>query len=284
MATKRQPSKQKRAAQNRNERAARAARAANANAARSTSAPASSGSSGSLLSRLRGGGASTARTGASSARTRGAALRPLQPPGYRAALSALLAAVAAVLLCTFALRQPVDAQGDPYTAATRAADYSITAVRAAAEQPDATAAEIADSIKSWSPGAKSATVVLALWPFSLAILLPLIGAGLGFNAVRKRATSKVVNRALYATLFGAVLAQGLLILFLPVVLAMGVAMFQVRKAEMVAAASAGPEGVIDVDEVDEVDDEDDVVEADVVDEDDTDLDADLDEDDAARER
>jgi hypothetical protein len=255
MAAKRQPSKQKRAAQNRNERAARAARAANANAARTTTSPATaSGSSGSLLSRLRGGGTSSPRTSAASARTRGAALRPDQPPGYRAALSALLAAVAAVLLCTFVLRQPVDAQGDPYTAATRAADFSITAVQAAGEQPDATAAEVADSIDDWSPGAKSATVVQALWPFSLAILLPLIGAGLGFNAVRKRATSKIVNRALYATLFGAVLAQGLLILFLPVVLAMGVAMFQVRRAEMIAAASAGPEGVIDVDEVDEDED------------------------------
>lgn len=281
MATKRQPSKQKRAAQNRNERAARAARAANANAvARATTTPASSGSSGSLLSRLRGGGStSSARTGATSARTRGAALRPEQPPGYRAALSALLAAVAAVLLCTFALRQPVDAQGDPYTAATRAADFSITAVQAAGEQPDARAAEVADSIKDWSPGAKSATVVQALWPFSLAILLPLVGAGLGFNAVRKRATSKVVNRALYATLFGAVLAQGLLILFLPVVLAMGVAMFQVRKAEMIAAASAGPEGVIDVDDLDVDDEDEEVIEAEVVDDDELDEDV---EDDAER--
>jgi hypothetical protein len=278
MATKRQPSKQKRAAQNRNERAARAARAANANAARTTTSPATgSGSSGSLLSRLRGGGTSSPRTGAATAtaRTRGSALRPDQPPGYRAALSALLAAVAAVLLCTFALRQPVDAQGDPYTTATRAADFSITAVRAAGEEPDATAAEVADSIDDWSPGAKSATVVQALWPFSLAILLPLLGAGLGFNAVRKRATSKIVNRALYATLFGAVLAQGLLILFLPVVLALGVAMFQVRKAEMIAAASAGPEGVIDVDEVDG-DDDDEVV--------DDDEDLELDEDGAAPER
>lgn len=253
MATKRQPSKQKRAAQNRNERAARAARAANAGASTRAAAttPASAGSGGSLLSRLRGGGTSSPRRGASSPRTRGAALRLTQPPGYRAALSALLAAVAAVLLATFVLRQPVDAQGDPYTAATRAADFSITAVQAAADQPGATATEVADSIDDWSPGAKTATVAQALWPFSLAILLPLIGAGLGFNAVRKRATSKIVNRALYATLFGAVLAQGLLILFLPVVLAMGVAMFQVRKAEMIAAASAAPEGVIDVDEIDE---------------------------------
>lgn len=287
MATKRQPSKQKRAAQNRNERAARAARAANAGAsARAAATPASARSGGSLLSRLRGGGTSSPRGGASSPRTRGAALRLTQPPGYRAALSALLAAVAAVLLATFLLRQPVDAQGDPYTAATRAADFSITAAQAAADQPGATATDVADSIDDWSPGAKTATVAQALWPFSLAILLPLIGAGLGFNAVRKRATSKIVNRALYATLFGAVLAQGLLILFLPVVLAMGVAMFQVRKAEMIAAASAAPEGVIDVDEAleddeDGEDGEDEAVDVDEFDEDGEDEAVDVD-DDAAR--
>src|SRR5690606_19705444 len=59
-----QPAKQKRAQQNRNQRAARAARSANANAA-PTSAASSGGSSsagggGSLLSRLRGGGSTGA--------------------------------------------------------------------------------------------------------------------------------------------------------------------------------------------------------------------------------
>jgi hypothetical protein len=259
MASKRQPSKQKRAAQNRNQRAARAARAANANApAMSSGASASSSRSGagggSLLSRLRGGGA----TGAPSARARGAALRPDQPPGFRAALSGVFAAAAAVLLCTFALRYPVDASGDLYTREHLAADWSMTALHAAAEQPEASAAELADSIEEWTPGRDKETVVKALWPFSLAIVLPLIGAGIGFHAVRRRAPSKTVNRALYATLFGAVLTQGLLLLFLPVVLAIGVAMFQVRKAETMAAqAGAGDDAVIDVDEVEELDELDD---------------------------
>jgi hypothetical protein len=253
-----QPSKQKRAAQNRNQRAARAARAANANAEPgavvSASTPASSGS---LLSRLRGGStghssAGSASTGTKgSARARGAALRSLQPPGYRAALSAVLAAAAALLLCTFALRYPVDAQGDLYTSETLTADWSVTALRAAADQPDASATEVARSIDEWAPGRDKAPVVKALWPFSLAIVLPLMGAGIGFWAVRKRSSSKVVNRALYATLFGAVLTQGLLLLFLPVVLGLGVAMFQVRKAETIAAA--GSDGVIDVEEVDGLD-------------------------------
>jgi hypothetical protein len=246
-----QPAKQKRAAQNRNERAARSARTANANA-RPSATPAAGGGagSGSLLSRFRtggnGGGGASRSTG--SARSRGAALRPDMAPGHRAALSAVFAAAAALVLCTFALRYPVDANGDLYTREHLAADWSMTALRTAADQPEATAAEVVDAIDEWAPGRGKDTVVKALWPFSLAIALPLIGAGLGFQAVRKRKGSKVVNRALYATLFGAVLTQGLLLLFLPVVLGMGVAMFQVRKAETIAAAS-GDAAVIDVDEV-----------------------------------
>ncbi|MGQ0830094.1 MAG: hypothetical protein ACT4OV_00275 [Microthrixaceae bacterium] len=256
------PSKQKRAAQNRSQRAARAERVLNANAApsatpvRGPSASRSAGSSGgSLLSRLRGGGAgrgaSSTATPRQSARARGAALRADQPPGYRAAMSALLAAAAAVMLCTVALRYPVDARGDVYTAETLAADWSISAARAVAAHPDDTAKEVAASVDSWAPDRSKETVAKALWPFSLSILLPLAGAGLGFQAVRKRSSAKTVNRALYATLLGAVLTQGLLMLFLPVVLAMGVAMYQVRKAEAIAAAS-GASDVIEVDEVEEV--------------------------------
>lgn len=196
-------------------------------------------------------------------RSRGAALRPGQPVGYRAALSAVLAAAAAVVLCIVALRYPVDARGDVYTRETLTADWSITALRAVAENPDANADEVAATITDWAPGRSRDTVAIALWPFSLALAFPLIGSGLGFHAVRKRSSSKVVNRALYATLFGAVLTQGLLLLFLPVVLALGVAMFQVRKAETIAAATTEP-GVIDVDEVNEVTDVQEVTEADAV--------------------
>lgn len=270
MASKRQPSKQKRAAQNRNERAARAARAANAQVAAGAgsatgSGAATPGQGGSLLSRLRGGGA-TGSSGrgvakVADARNRGAALRPDQVPGYRAALSAVLAAAAAVLLCIFALRYPVDAQGDLYNRETLVADWAITALDAAREQPDATPKELARSIDDWAPGRGQQTVIKALWPLSLAIFLPLIGAALGFHAVRRRASSKVVNRALYASLFGAVLTQGLLLLFLPVVIAMGVAMFQVRKAETIAAASGGVVEVGEADPLDEATEVSDVDEA-----------------------
>jgi hypothetical protein len=246
-----QPSKDKRAAQNRNQRAARAARAANANAAATERAPSTaSATGGSLLSRLRGGGAPRPPARTTGVRPTPAELRSQQPPGYRAALMGVFAAGAAVLLCLFALRYPVDAQGELYTKEHLAADWSLSALRAAVDDPEATAAAIADSIDDWNPGRSKETVIQALWPFSLAIVLPLAGAGLALQAVRKRASSKAVNRALYATLFGAVLTQGLLMLFLPVVLAVGVAMFQVRKAEATAAASA-TDTVIDVDEVDE---------------------------------
>ena len=257
MASKRQPSKQKRAAQNRSERNARVARAANANAVATTGPAAAPSGGASLLSRLRGGGSAGARptsSGGAGSRPPMREARSMQPPGYRAALSAVFAAVAAILLCSFALRYPVDSEGTLYTSEKLVADWSMTAADAVAEQPDASAAEISESIDEWAPGRTKEPVVMALWPFSAAVVLPLVGAGIAFHAVRKRSSSKVMNRALYATLFGAVLTQGLLLLFLPVVLAVGVAMFQVRKAEAVAAASAAPAGgVIDVDEVDDGD-------------------------------
>jgi len=270
-----QPSKQKRAAQNRNQRAARAARAANANRPASISGGGGgTGGGGGLLSRLRGGGGRTTTRGGTTRPTLAEA-RSLQPPGFRAALSAVFAALAAIVLCTFALRYPVDAQGDLYTRETLVADWTASALDVVAEQPDATADEVAQAVETWAPGREQETVVAALWPWSVAIVLPLLGAGLTFWAVRRRSPSRVLNRALYATLFGAVLTQGLLLLFIPVVLAVGVAMFQVRKAEAVAAAS-GADGVIDVaaedttvedTTTDEADDEDepDVAEPEIID-------------------
>lgn len=163
----------------------------------------------------------------------------------------MIAAAAGLVLCTVALRYPVNARGDVYTPESLVADWSVTALRAAADQPAATPAKITASIDDWAPGRSKEPVAQALWPFSLTLALPLIGAGLGFHAVRRRSTSKVVNRALYATLFGAILTQSLLLLFLPVVLAMAVAMFQVRKAETIASAS-GAAGVIEVAEVDDI--------------------------------
>jgi len=259
-----QPSKQKRAAQNRAQRAALEARKAAANVPAGTRA--SSGGTGrgggGLLSRLRGSGrtSSGATTASTSRRPSLAETRALQPPGYRAALSAVFAAVAALVLCAFVLRYPVDGQGDLYTSETLVADWLATAIDAAQAAPDLDAAELGDSIEVWTPDRDDKAVLAALWPWSIATVLPLIGAGITFWAVRRWAGSKVLNRALYATLFGAVLTQGLLLLFIPVVLAVGVAMFQVRKAEAQAMAAGAEDGVIDVDseELEAVDEEDDL--------------------------
>lgn len=242
-----QPSKAKRQAQNRQQRAARAARTANASQPSASSRGRGAAGGRGLLSRLRGGAASPA--GAATHRTVSEA-RAAQPPGLRAALSAVFAAAAAVGLCAFALRYPVDTDGDLYTREKLVADWSVTVARAAAENPDLTTAELVDAIDEWTPGRDDATVITALWPWSIAVVLPLVGAGIALWAVRNRHSSKVVGRALYATLFGAILTQGLLLLFLPVVLAVGVAMFQVRKSEMGARAPA--DEVIDVAEVEEV--------------------------------
>lgn len=259
------PSKDKRAAQNRNQRAAREARKANAHAAGSAdggSSRSAGGSSAGLLSRLRGGGSGSRaqRPAVTAPRAAAAAAgtAAVQPPGYRAALSAVLAAGAALVLCIVGLRYPVDRDGDVYTPESLVADWATSALVVSADQPDASAAEIVAAVDEWTPGRTREPVAVALWPLSVTLALPLIGAAVGFRAVRRRAPSKIVNRALYATLFGAILTQGLLLLFLPVVLAMGVAMFQSRRAETMAVAQAAAtaaagSNVIDVDEVIEAD-------------------------------
>ena len=83
------------------------------------------------------------------------------------------------------------------------------------------------------PAARLGAAVHRLpFPASLAMVLPVIGAYLAFRAVQQRRGAKIVNRAMYATLFGAVHHRSALLqFFLPTVIAVGVAGFQVRKAE-----------------------------------------------------
>jgi hypothetical protein len=268
---KRQPSKQKRTSQNRQQRSALQARKAAASTPRSGSASGSGGSSGSrgagggLLGRLRGAVAPSApRPTASSGGTgRGAARRPAgsrgeQPIGYRAALTGLIGAAAAVAV-SFIVSTPVTVDGDPYDAERVVSEWSVTALKAAVDAPDADADQIQDDIDVWMPDRESEKLAIAAFPASLAMVLPVIGAYVAFRAVQQRRGSKVVNRAMYATLFGAVLTFGLLTFFLPTVIAVGVAGFQVRKAEAQAAMAeaAAAQG----------DDDGDVIEAEVVDDD-----------------
>ena len=147
---KRQPSKQKRTSQNRQQRSALEARKAAASTPRSGGSSSSSGSSGGggggLLGRLRGAVAPSAprpsTSSGASGTGRGAARRPAgsrgdQPVGYRAALTGVIGAVAAVAV-SFIVSTPVTVDGDPYDAERVVAEWSDTALKTAVEKPDAT--------------------------------------------------------------------------------------------------------------------------------------------------
>ncbi len=246
MSSKQQTSKQRRQSQNRQQRADVAARR---EAAAATSAEVLTGGStapaaksGSVLSRLT---SSRPSSGATKAPRRARGNAGL-PPGHRAALTSLVLAAVTILFVLFGFRVPISAAtGEAIsTSPARLFEWAQPALEnAIAAGPDATPA----AVTNWSPGG-SALYMKAFWPTSLSIFLPLVAAALGFRAVSRRASAKVVNRAMYATLFGALLTTQLMIFFLPSVVAMAVASFQVRKAEVVANASAAP-GAIEVDEV-----------------------------------
>ena len=286
---KRQPSKQKRTNQNRQVRAARQARAAAAAAGPpAAKSPKGSGGSaaapkGSLLGRLRGAATATPRkapaTPATAAATpatpakasvapranvnrnigrsqlarRAAAGPGDQPPGYRAALIGLIASVAAVV-ASFFIHSAVDVEGDIYTRPAIVAEWSASALDASEAAPDAEPPAVAKAVDDWMPHRGSDRLFLIYWPLSLAALLPILGAGLAIRAVMQRRPAKVVTRAMYATLLGAFLTLGLLQFFLPTVIAVSVAGYQVRKAEMAAMRAAAAEEQGD----------DDVIEAEVI--------------------
>ena len=248
MPPKRPASKQRRQTQNQRQRAALEARRANAAAAArgesdasaGKSRPAAGGSGPSLFERLRGASASgrAVRTGGSPASTSG------QPVGHRAAMSAVLAAVAAAVVGSFMIRLPIDRSGEAIgSRGALVAEWSLSAYEEAAADPSADPEAVADAVRDWSPGGQE-PYAQAVWPLSLGVLLPVAGAGLAFRAVSKRAPAKVVNRTMYVTLFGTLLAAQLLILFLPAVVGVAIAAFQVRKAEVAAqvAAADGGEG------------------------------------------
>jgi hypothetical protein len=277
--SKRQPSKQKRASQNKAQRTAlqqrKVAASAEPVASSSSRSTSSGGGGGSLFGRLRGsmatptpargGGAGTARP------ARGAAAGSDQPIGYRPALVGLLAAGASLILCLVAIRVPVDRDGEIYTPERLAAEWTSSAVEVAQTNPDLTAKEVADDVETWTPDRHKDLIAKAVWPLSLALILPIIGAYFGFRAVAKRRPGKVVNRAMFATLLGAFLTQGLFLLFLPSVIGLGIASFQIRRAEMAALAESAandPDRVVPADDdvIDaEVIEDAEVVEAEVVD-------------------
>ena len=173
-----------------------------------------------------------------------------QPVGYRAALTGALAGVAAVV-ASFLVHAPVDASGDLYTKPSIVAEWSQSALHASLDAPTADAAAVVKSVDDWMPGRGSDRLFLIYWPTSLAVILPVGASILAFRAVRDRRPSKIVTRAMYATLLGSILTVGLLQFFIPTVIAISVASFQVRKAEMAAIRAADADGVIEADVVDD---------------------------------
>lgn len=273
MATKRQPSKQRRQTQNQKQRAAlqirrEAAAAGGAPAGKvggdGGSSQSSGRSSGSVLSRLRGASATgrTLRTGRSGT---GGGL----PVGHRAALSALFAAVAGALVGAVLFRVPVDRSGEAIvTREALVAEWVLSAADVVEETPEATPEQIADAVVDWSPGG-SQPYAQAYWPLSAAVALPVLGTALGFRAVSRRSPAKLVNRTMYVTMFGALLNAQLLIIFLPAIVGLGVAAFQVRKAEVAATQAAAADDQAG----DEQAGDDDVIEEDVIEVDEVDADA-----------
>lgn len=247
-------SKQKRQAQNRAARQAQAARRAasqpTAGAAPAARPAGRGGRFGSLFNpRPPAAGAAAGRAAAAAD----------QPVGYRAALSAFLAIVAAVVISCTALRQPVDADGDLYTSASITTEWATSAVDAAAAAPGDTPKELAASIDDWTPGRSSELYAVAAWPFSAMLVLPVLAGLLAFQAVRTRRPSKVVNRAMFAVMLGAFLNQGVFVIMLPGLIGFVVASFQIRKAELAAlqaeaaaGAAVGDPATGEVVEVDEV--------------------------------
>ena len=272
MATKRQPSKQRRQTQNQKERAAREARRLNAGTATEVAAAAQAGqgskataparpasptppkaaTGGSVLSRLRGASA-TGRA----IRT-GTPVGTAPPPGHRAALSALLAAVAGAVVACFLISVPVDASGEAISSPTAlVGEYTLSAWEVVQSTPTATADDVVDAVDDWTPNGEE-RYGIATWPLSLLLLLPVAASFLAFQAVAKRKSSKTVMGAMYATLFGALLSQQLII-FIPTVIGVGIASYQVRKAEAAATFAAQAMEGGDGGDDDEDRDDDDVI-------------------------
>jgi hypothetical protein len=202
MPSKRDPSKQRRAAQNRAARAALANRKVNASAPRPE--PAASG----------GDRAEPTR---STSRTRATATRSANDlPGRRAALLAALLAVGAAISLLF-LKVPVDEHGNALTKQ---------------EQKDRDAAGDKKLTDSFLDVYGPAGILLGA--------LPTAAAGVGLYSVRAGRNARWITGALIAmVLTSAVGGAGYL--FFPSLAALAVAYYQVRKAERIAQLADRPD-------------------------------------------
>lgn len=241
MPDKRQTSKQRRAARNRASREALAARRTNAVTGATTASTASASSGRSAAS------SSAAGSGDAPAAPRSylSGLRGDRRPGDRAVLVALALSIVSAIAVLF-LRVPVDDRGEPLP--TQFRGVAKLAREAVTGEP------LADNTKtlldSSGPG---------VLPF---ILLPIAVAAFAVWANRRPDRSRMLTFALLAMAGAVILSSGIGMLFLPSLVMLGVASFQVRKADAPARAAEslsrsrrGRGGTIDAESEEVVDDE-----------------------------
>jgi hypothetical protein len=184
-----------------------------------------------------------------------------RPVGWRAALaSVLMATVAFGLLVFNQVTVDADDKAIPATELSPGYQFAQFALGSGLEEaagdeglPDATAAA-AEQMKA-GPGDEKANAFVAYWPVSLLFPVPIIIAGLALWMIHTgRATGRNLMFCLFGMFFASILTG---VFFLPALVALGVANFQVRRAEaaQVAVARAetgdGPAAGGDVIEVDE---------------------------------
>jgi hypothetical protein len=247
---KRQTSKQRRAARNRASRDALAARRTNAVTAATTASAASATSGRSAAS------SSTATGGSGDApaapRTFLSGLRGDRRPGDRAVLVAFALSIVSAIAVLF-LRVPVDDRGEPLP--TQFRGVAKLAREAVTGEP------FADRTKTLLDASGPGVL-----PF---VVLPIAVAAFAVWANRRPDRSRMLTFALLAMAGAVILSGGIGMLFLPSLITLAVASFQIRKADAPARAAEsltrsrwGRGAPIDVqsdevvdDEVDEVDDE-----------------------------
>ena len=243
MPDKRQTSKQRRAARNRASREALAARRTNAVTGATTGSTAS---------------ASSGRSAASSSATpAGWGDAPAAPPSYlsglrgdrrpgdRAVLVALALAIVSAIAVLF-LRVPVDDRGEPLP--TQFRGVAKLAREAVTGEP------LADNTKTLLDASGPGVL-----PF---ILLPIAVAAFAVWANRRPDRSRMLTFALLAMAGAVILSSGIGMLFLPSLVMLGVASFQVRRADAPARAAEslsrsrrGRGGTIDAESEEVVDDQ-----------------------------
>jgi hypothetical protein len=206
----RQSSKQKRAARNRAVRDARAARRENALASRSATDDAAvfsgAGASGDAGAATTGAPEGVTRTGRAGGRR----------PGDTAVLLALLLAAFSAVITVVRVRVPVDDRGEPLPTRFRGA-----------------AVQAREMLTGQTVGDQSTSLLDAQGPGILLVLaLPVLVCVYAFWANRRPDRSRMLTFAMLALAATVILGGG--ILFLPSLIALAIASFQVRKAELPA--------------------------------------------------